>query len=172
MSRSARPWVSMLLAGALGSVPADAQPCRLCGQPSDLAEQGSAVPVTIEVQTNLDFDRLVLTGPTGGTARLGPDGRRAAQGSVSGPGARATVGSVTIRGEPHRMVRVDLPTSIELWGYAGGQIVIERIEADRVAAPRLDASGRLTFRFGGAVRIEGDAQGDYRGDVPITVEYL
>jgi hypothetical protein len=29
----------------------------------------------------------------------------------------------------------------------------------------------LSFRFGGRVRITGNADGDYRGDLPITVEY-
>jgi len=30
----------------------------------------------------------------------------------------------------------------------------------------------LSFRFGGRVRISGDAEGDYRGDLPVTAEYL
>ena len=33
------------------------------------------------------------------------------------------------------------------------------------------SAGNLTFRFGGRVQISGDADGDYRGDLPITVEY-
>ena len=37
--------------------------------------------------------------------------------------------------------------------------------------PQLDAAGNLTFRFGGRLRVSGDADGDYRGDLPITVEY-
>jgi hypothetical protein len=36
---------------------------------------------------------------------------------------------------------------------------------------RLDSAGSLSFRFGGRLTISGDAEGDYRGDVPITVEY-
>jgi hypothetical protein len=38
--------------------------------------------------------------------------------------------------------------------------------------PQLDSSGNLAFRFGGRLSVAGDAEGDYRGDVPITVEYL
>jgi hypothetical protein len=30
----------------------------------------------------------------------------------------------------------------------------------------------LTFRFGGRIRISGDAEGDYRGNLPIAAEYL
>jgi len=38
--------------------------------------------------------------------------------------------------------------------------------------PRLDSGGKLTFRFGGRIRVTGNADGDFRGDLPITVEYL
>lgn len=154
------------------SVPLAAEPCRLCAGSRGFEEQAPSSPVRIDVQTSLDFDRLILTGPSGGTVRLAPDGSRAARGSVAGPGGRAMVGSVVVQGEPHRMVRVDLPSRIELWGMAGGHITIDRIESDLPAAPRLDASGRLSFRFGGEVQVEGGAEGDYRGDVPVTVEYL
>jgi len=38
--------------------------------------------------------------------------------------------------------------------------------------PKLDAAGNLTFRFGGRITITGSAEGQFRGDLPITVEYL
>ena len=50
--------------------------------------------------------------------------------------------------------------------------MIERVSTDLGSAPRLDASGRLTVRFGGELRVQGEAEGDYRGQVPVTVEYL
>ena len=43
---------------------------------------------------------------------------------------------------------------------------------DLPAAPRLDSAGSLSFRFGGRLVVNGDADGQYRGDLPITVEYL
>ena len=125
----------------------------------------------IEVQTSLNFDRLILTEQGGGSVRLAPDGSRAAKGGVASAGSRTMVGSVVLRGEPHRTIRVDLPSQIELWGFSGGHIAITRIETDLPTAPRLDANGRLAFRFGGEVHVDGNAEGDYRGDVPITVEY-
>jgi hypothetical protein len=30
----------------------------------------------------------------------------------------------------------------------------------------------LQFRFGGALHVDGGVDGDFRGDVPITVDYL
>jgi len=82
------------------------------------------------------------------------------------------VGSAAVHGEPGRAVRVELPSRIELYSLSGGRIAIEDIVSDLPPGARLDSSGRLNFRFGGRLRITGDAEGDYRGDVPITVEYL
>ena len=48
---------------------------------------------------------------------------------------------------------------------------MDEVLSDLPALPRLDAAGNLSFRFGGRARISGDADGDYRGDLPITVEY-
>jgi hypothetical protein len=82
------------------------------------------------------------------------------------------VGEVTVRGEPGRIVRVGLPDRIELYGLAGGSIHLESIQSDLPPMPRLDANGRLSFRFGGVLRITGDLDGEFRGDVPIDVEYF
>ncbi|MFC7536251.1 DUF4402 domain-containing protein [Sphingomonas sp. GCM10030256] len=167
-----------VLFGLLAAWPnarAQALQCRLCS--ADEQALGStanvaATPVAVEVQTSLEFDRLVLTGPSGGIARLEPDGSRATSGALSEFSGRAMAGSVAIRGEPNRLVRVDLPTQVVLEGLNGGRIIIERISSDLPSAPRIDPAGRLSFRFGGELRVQGDAEGDYRGEVPITVEYL
>jgi hypothetical protein len=81
-------------------------------------------------------------------------------------------GEVLIRGEPGRQVRVDLPTRIDLYGFAGGALAITRITSDLPIIPRLDSEGRLRVRFGGELFVGGDAEGEYRGDVPITADYL
>jgi hypothetical protein len=65
-----------------------------------------------------------------------------------------------------------LPDSIELHGLAGGSIELESIRSDLPSLPRLDSNGSLRFRFGGAVRIIGDADGEFRGSIPLDVEYL
>ena len=40
------------------------------------------------------------------------------------------------------------------------------------ALPRLDSAGVLSFRFGGRLQVNGEQEGDFRGDLPITAEYL
>ena len=126
----------------------------------------------LEVDARLDFDRLVLNGAGEGRAELGPDGSRIASGSVTAISARAMVAEVIVRGEPGREVRIDLPRDIELHGFGGGSIRLESIKSDLPAMPRLDSNGRLRFRFGGIVRISGDVDGEFRGDVRINVEYF
>jgi hypothetical protein len=85
---------------------------------------------------------------------------------------RAMVGSAVIQGEAGRAVRIDLPRRIELHSLGGGRIVIDDIVSDIPGSARLDSAGKLGFRFGGRLRVSGDAEGEYRGEVPITVEYL
>jgi hypothetical protein len=65
-----------------------------------------------------------------------------------------------------------MPGRITLYSLSGGRIAIDDVGTDLPSMPKLDAAGNLTFRFGGRLSISGDAEGEYRGDVPITVEYL
>ncbi len=163
-----------LFIGAL-TMPAAAQAqCRLCATPTtDAPAEATPQAVRIEVQARLDFDQLVLMdGSSPGTARLLPDGTASTSGAIGAISGRAMVGNVIIRGEPGRLVRIGLPESIALYGLTGGSIRLDSLVTDLPAQPRLDSQGSLQFRFGGALHVEGDAAGDYRGDVPITVDYL
>ena len=125
----------------------------------------------VEVEASLDFDRVLLTAGSGGTARIGPDGSRASSGAVAPLTGRAMVGRVVVQGEPNRSIRIDLPNRIELLGWQGGRLTLSGLTTDLDAWPRLDGRGQLVFHYGGEVLVEGDAEGEYRGDVPITVEY-
>lgn len=167
----------LALAGALAlAAPGSSQdvvaPCRLCGAEDRTAEAQPKEPVRLEIEASLDFDRLVTSGAGAGSAELGPDGSRIVSGSVTAMSARAMVGEVLVRGEPGREVRIELPRTIELTGFNGGSMHIESIRSDLPALPRLDSNGRLSFRIGGVVRVSGDADGDFRGDARIGVEYF
>lgn len=167
---------TLALIGVMGiAAPASPQaasaPCRLCDS-SMPTENKDATPVTLDVEASLDFDRLIIAGAGEGSATLSPNGSRTVAGSIAAIGARAMVGEVTIQGEPGRIVRVGLPDRIELYGLAGGSIRLEEIQSDLPPMPRLNSNGRLSFRFGGILRIAGDLDGEFRGDVPIDVEYF
>lgn len=156
----------------LTPAPARAQ-CRLCEKPTTAPEQqGADAPARLEVEANLDFDRLILSAPGEGSATLMPDGSTQLSGTIAAISGRAMVGQVRVRGEPGRLVRIDLPGRIELNSISGGRVTIDEIATDLPPMPRLDSSGSLSFRFGGRLRTSGDADGQYSGEVPITVEYL
>ena len=76
-----------------------------------------------------------------------------------------------IHGEPGRAVRVDLPRSIELYGLKEGAIPIA-LTSDLPDFPMLDSTGQLKVRIGGELPITGEYDGDFRGDVPVIVDYL
>ncbi len=159
-----------LLAGAPATASAQ---CRLCPDPTTQIESDEGGgDIRLDVQTTLDFDRLVLLGGGTGAATLLPDGERTATGDVATISASAMVGSVTVHGEPNRAVRVEMPAQILLYSLGGGRISVDQLKSDLPGMPRLDSNGNLTFRFGGRLQISGDADGEYRGEVPITVEYF
>jgi hypothetical protein len=163
-----------LLAGALVMPAAAPAQCRLCTTPTTgaIGEDKSDV-IRLEVQARLDFDQLILMDSgSPGSARLLPDGSSSVSGSIGALGGRAMVGSVIVRGAPGKLVRIAMPSSIALYGLAGGSIRLDSLVTDLPSQPRLDSQGSLQFKFGGELHVEGDASGDYRGDVPITVDYL
>jgi hypothetical protein len=167
----------LALLGALGlAAPAAPQelnaPCLLCEPRPTVLEEKPARPISLDIETTLDFDRLILSGGSGGTAELDPNGARIASGAVTAIGARAMVGEVVIRGEPGRQLRIELPSNIELFGLAGGSLRVESIRSDLPPLPRLDSNGQLSFRIGGVVQVSGNADGDFRGNARINVEYF
>jgi hypothetical protein len=164
-----------LAAGAIavaGSWPARGQ-CRLCDTPSSaVATDKSSQDVSLQLETSINFDRLVVSGDGEGSATLRPDGATLTEGAVGEISPRAMVGSAMIQGEPGKAVRISLPARVVLTSISGGEITLDEVISDLPSLPRLDSAGRLSFRFGGRLRVRGDAEGQYRGDLPIVVEYL
>jgi len=172
MMAGSKPYVLALAIAAVAAAgsPARAQ-CRLCDTPTTSISASSSEGIVLEVESRLDFDRIILAGQGQGSAVIRPDGSNSAEGEVAALSARAMVGSASVRGTADRAVRVELPNRIDLYSLSGGRITLDDLVSDLPALPRLDSAGNLTFRFGGRVRISGDADGDYRGSLPITVEY-
>jgi hypothetical protein len=160
-----------LAAAAAGAWPASGQ-CRLCDKPTTaLTNSTSSSGIDLQIETSIDFGRLMLSGPGQGAAVVRPDGSNAAEGALAGVSPRAMVGSASVHGEPGRSIRVELPHRVDLYSVDGGRITFDDVVSDLPSLPRLDSAGNLTFRFGGRLTITGDSEGQYRGDLPITVEY-
>ncbi len=167
----------LVAAGVLAPAPGRAQdavaaPCQLCSPvPSDLLNAPPAAPLRLQVETRLDFDKVVLEGTSSAMLVLSPDGAVQLTGATAS-GARAMPGSVLIRGEPGRAVRVDLPGRVILFGDGTGSISIDSLTTDLPSSPRIGADGTLSFRFGGDLRLGGESDGAFRGSIDIVVDYL
>jgi hypothetical protein len=158
-------------AAAVGMAPAGGQ-CRLCDKPSTaLSQSPDSDGISLEIESSLSFDRLVLAAAGQGAAVLRPDGSNAVEGALAQVSGRAMVGTAVVHGTPGRAVRVELPHRIDLYALSGGRISVDEVMTDLPSLPRLDSAGNLAFRFGGRITVTGDSDGDYRGDMPITVEY-
>ncbi|WP_328804483.1 DUF4402 domain-containing protein [Sphingopyxis microcysteis] len=155
------------------SVPATAAQCLLCApdKASGAAAREAEVPLRVEVETRLDMGRIAV-GAMGGAVTVDPvSGARRLSGDVVDLGGFALTGIVTVRGAPGAEVRVILPASVDLEGGHGRTARVTDLATDLSAAPRLGPDGRLQFRFGGRLQIAGADDGDYRGRIPVTVEY-
>lgn len=156
---------------AAGPTPAAGQ-CRLCDQPTtQLPEDTQGGDVDLQIESSLNFDRLIVSGVGNGAATIRPDGSNGTEGSVLEMSPRAMVGTVLVHGQPNRTLKVDLPRRIDLYSLGGGRISLVDVTTDAGATPRLDGAGNLSVRFGGRLIVSGDTDGQYRGDLPITIEY-
>jgi len=147
--------------------------CRLCDQPATQLPTDSADgDVQLRVEASLTFDRLILSGSGNGAAIIRADGGSSSEGAAVGLSPRASVGMVSVHGLPNRALRVQIPHRIELYSLSGGRITLDDVTSDLSTSPRLDAAGNLSFHFGGRLLVTSDSDGQFRGDLPITVEYL
>jgi hypothetical protein len=163
---------------ALGLLPllvaAGDDACRLCTSAVPLAQDESVreIPLTVEISTKLDFSRAALSGTGGGAIELDPhNGSRHLDGAIVDLGGPALAGTAVVRGEPGRMVRIDMPVSARMTSSAGGMVEITGLRTSLTANPRLDQAGRLEFSFGGTLLVRGNASGTFRARIPITAEY-
>lgn len=169
--KSACGWAVALGAACLAAPAAPAQdvPCRLCSGTTEA--DAPKDPIRLEVRSRLDFDSLVFAGHGEGLVLLGADGAFVPMGGINATGARAMPGSVTVLGEPGRAVRIMLPSTVRLYGERGS-LTIDSLSTDLPAFPRIGANGELQFRFGGTLKVQGDLDGSFRGDIDISVDYL
>ncbi|HJS12821.1 DUF4402 domain-containing protein [Sphingopyxis sp.] len=168
-----KPRLFLGFALAFGAAPSAAAQCMLCtpDKAAGIAARTAEVPLRVDVETRLDMGRVAV-GAMGGEVEIDPaSGARRVRGDVVDLGGFALTGTVTVRGEPGAEVRVILPASVDLESGHGRTARVTGLVTDLSAAPRLGADGRLIFRFGGRLQVAGLDDGDYRGRIPVTVEY-
>jgi len=155
---------------ALVASPAAAQ-CRLCAPGADSGPGAPVRPLTIDVEAGLDFSRAAQTTRGGGSIRI--DARTGAR-KVMGLddlGGMGLKGTARLAGEPLARVGIILPASIRLTAPDGSIAEVTDLRTDLPPEPQLDAGGRLSFSFGGKLVVSSGQAGDFRGRIPVTVEY-
>ncbi len=129
-------------------------------------------PLTITITTALDFARLTTDGG-GGVLSVDPlAGTAQPRGAVRALSGLAFAGRGEVTGEPGRGVRIQLPEAVTLYGPAGARVTVRNLRTDLPPAARLDESGRLSFAFGGDLEVSGAVDGQFRGAIRVTVDYL
>ena len=151
--------------------------CRLCATPiggnstNSIAKEREK-PLSIEITANLDFSRLALLSRSGGEVSIDPvSGHRRVSGAVTDLGGMSLKGEGRLEGEPGRYVRINLPDRITLSALNGSTANVVKLETNLPPQAKLDREGRLTFTFGGKLRVTGNAGGQYRGRIAITADY-
>ena len=151
--------------------PAAAQDnCRLCYAGGGVAP--GERPLTIEIWTDLNFSKLALTGRTGGSAELSASGGgKQTTGELIDLGGISVSGHGKITGVPLREVRIDLPDRVDMTTADDGHAELAQFTTDLPAHPSLNANGELEFSFGARLVLSGGRGGNYRGRIPILVDY-
>lgn len=159
------PFVAPDAATAQGS-------CRLCDDAAPIVDQAQPRrPLRINIQTDLDFDRMALMDYQGGQAEIDPQTGQRRLTRLIDLGGMAMRGSVTIEGEPGRAVRIDLPSEVVLRAPGGRRTELRNLQSDLPAQPRIGSDGFLRFSFGGRLDVDGNDVGNFRGRLRISAEY-
>ncbi len=166
----------VLLAAALPfAVPTAASAqgaCRLCADTGPILSQAQPRrALHIDIDTGIDFDRMALIDYQGGQAEIDPVTGQRRLTRLLDLGGLAMRGSVIIRGEPGRAVRVDLPDEVIMRAPGGGRVELRDVRSDLPAQPRIGSDGELRFSFGGRIIVDGDDVGSFRGRMRVSAEY-
>ncbi len=144
--------------------------CRLCY--SEPGAKPGERPLTIEIWADLSFAKLALTSRNGGSAEVDAQtGSKSTQGDMISLGGTPVTGHGRITGDPLRAVRIDLPSRVPMNTPDGGSAELTDFTISLPPNPQLNANGELEFSFGARLVVKGGRGGNYRGRIPISVDY-
>lgn len=131
-----------------------------------------ARPLSIVIESGIQVGRLGLTGHQDGNAKIDPQtGSKEIGPNMIDLGGLSFQGKATITGQPLKPVRIDLPQRVTLHTAFGAEAELSDFRTDLPPVAMLDANGQLQFSFGATITSKGGQGGDFRGRIPIRVEY-
>lgn len=144
--------------------------CRLCFGSGEAAP--GEQPLSIEIHADLSFSRLALGGSGAGSAAIDPQsGTKRTDGGMIDLGGMSVQGRGRITGTPQRAVRIDLPRQVTMSTPDGTSAELTDLVTNLPPFPLLDSAGTLEFTFGGQLNLKGHQGGNFRGRIPISVDY-
>ncbi|WP_336985715.1 DUF4402 domain-containing protein [Altererythrobacter aquiaggeris] len=147
--------------------------CRGVGNGRDKPNQKKDCrPVNLDIESNLDFGRLVLIGDGVGQVVLDlKTGEKRTTGGIGDLGGMAFQGKARITGVPNTAIRIELPASIIMTDGAGAEAQLSELQTDMPLVGYLDGNGELEFQFTGKLKTDSPIGGNLRGRIPIRVQY-
>lgn len=143
------------------------------GQGNGNGQDNGNVPLRIEIESGIDFSRSALRGTLDGDAQIDPQtGEKIVGPNLIDLGGLAYQGRARVTGKPLQPVRIDLPASVTLRSAKGAKAELTDFTTDIPGVAVLDANGELTFRFGARITTIEARGGNFRGRIPIRVEYF
>ena len=170
MHRTGRSIVAAIAILFTAPAVADDDVCELCER---ALQKDEARPLQIEIESGLQFSRLALRGPADGGAEIDPQtGAKRVDANMIDLGGMSFQGRATVTGGPLRPVRIELPQSVRLRSPSGAEAELTGFVTDLPPVAILDANGRLEFSFGARLNSQGARGGNFRGRIPIHVDYF
>jgi len=154
------------------SAPASGSADDGCADCFRAVTKGEIRPLSITIESGIKFSRLGLRGKEDGDAAIDPQtGTKRVGPNMIDLGGVSFQGKARITGEPMRPVRIELPHGVVLHNPSGGEARLTEFSTDLPPVAMLDANGSLEFSFGAKIESKGAQGGNFRGRIPIRVEY-
>lgn len=162
------------LAAALLAVSAPASASDAIARPDPFAAitPDGERPLSITIESGLQIGRLGLIGRADGDAAIDPQtGAKQVGPNMVDLGGLSFQGKATITGQPLKPVRIELPRTVVLRSPSGAEAELTDFRTDLPPVAMLDANGQLEFDFGATIASKDAQGGDFRGRIPIRVDY-
>lgn len=128
--------------------------------------------VSLSIQSDIDFGRLVLIGSGVGQVLLDlQTGAKQTVGNINDLGGISFSGHAIVTGKPLKTINISFPASITMSDGTGAAAELTDFRTDLPPAPVLGASGTMEFHFTGTLRTSSPVGGNLRGRIPIRVAY-